>query len=212
MATGGDFETVTGVFSSEEINKNRQLIEKYRILTDGRPGWEQTSKGTVPPPWVEPSSDGLTYQNWKLKAVEDTPGTVTVTVGSISNFGYASSVVDITNSDEEFTPAAGDVLSLKFSDVFPTECTLSMDNEGWPSYPTQYDFDGEEAFTAYYYPLWHFTADGPGQPIAESVYGSRVVSDANFAVIQGIWEGAPTTNGSTVPVLVESFKPLPEFT
>jgi hypothetical protein len=210
MATDSDFQNVTGVFSADEINKNRQLIKKYRILTDGRPGWEQTENGTSPPPWIEPSAGGIQYQNWKLEPVPDSSGEVTLKLGTISNFGYASSSIDATNPDEVFTPGFGDVISLKFSAIFPTEFEVVINNEGWDGYPNQYGFDGEGGFESYHYPIWYFTDIAPGQKIAEGVYGVRVVSDSNFSVIAGIWEGLPTTSGATVPVLVESFKALPE--
>ena len=210
MSTTGEFQDAEGVFSASEINKNRGLIQKYRVLIDGFPGWQQTDKGTVPPPWLA-QEGGIKFKNWLLRPVEDSNGAVTVKAGHVGQWGFYASNIEITNADEEFQPEADDILSLKFTDINPTTCKFSLDSEGWNGYPRAYDFNDENEFVAYHYPLWYFTGVAPGQKVKDGVYGTRVVSDANFALIQGIWEYLPTTNGAVVPALVEGPQQLPEF-
>lgn len=202
----GDFKPYKKGFGWKRFNRLLKLQRKYRVIPN-RPGWEQTPDGIMPPPTPGGGIGGDAPAKWNI--IPGDSDDFTVNVGHIAQWGYCASEVTISNKTASFSPAADDVLSLKFTAVSPTTCELSLNSEGWTDYPTSYSFDVSDNFDEYHYPLWYFTSTEPGTKIADGVYGVRVVGDTDFAVINGIWEVG--TGAEVVPALVEYHAKLPEF-
>ncbi len=206
--TKGDFKPYQKGFGYKRFNRLLKLQEKYMVIPN-RPGWEQTPNGLMPPP--TPIAGSTTAnQYWNLTLSTETPGNVTLNAGTIlQGSNDISEQVTITNISTEQTPAAGDVMVLKFTSTNPTTCTVELEST-WTDHPSRYEVNETPAFVAYREPLWYFTSDSSsGQRIAEDVYAVRVCGDWSFEVIHTLYEESTTSKKFVVPKLIPSHKALP---
>ena len=207
--TKGDFKPYTKGFGYKRFNRLLKLQEKYMVIPN-RPGWEQTPNGLMPPPTPIANSTA-SNQYWNLTISTENPGNVTLNPGTIlKQSNDISGQVTITNISTEQTPAAGQVMVLKFASTTASSCTVELENT-WTDHPSRYEVDETPDFVAYREPLWYFTSDSStGQRIAENVYAVRVCGDWSFELIHTLYQGHTTSKKFVVPKLIPSHKALPE--
>jgi hypothetical protein len=131
---------------------------------------------------------------WSLEIVDASAGTVRVRCGTIiADLADLTTIVDITNDDNVFSPEPGDRIWLKFDDVRPTTAMLEV-GAGWGD-DSPYVRDGSEetlVMVSYNYELWEFAetgliADG-WTPIKSGLCARRVGEISHFKIIHAAFQ------------------------
>lgn len=194
------------------LNQVIEYSRNHGVNPGGRPGWNQTPDGWMPP-HINPSVIGPGLL-WELVIEDSEAAEVSIKCGTIlKDASNLSEIFTITNATSTFTVSAGDKIFLKLTNLESPEITLTK-NATWTDYPSRYEVTGTEAsavFTAYHYPLYYFDDISDESSItiqSEAIYAHRVCENTNFELIYAIYQ-KDSDAALTVPKLIASHGPLP---
>jgi hypothetical protein len=162
-------------FAKKTLNKIIDAVNENWIQCEGRPGWERSRAGVVPPP-ITAGGDTAGLVLWSLTITDAATNTV-----KIVNPGFVkrtnalddSGTVDITAIDSTFTAAVGKFLVLEVEPDLTTELKMISQWTGYPMPIDTVEVSGLWKVEKYYYPLYEFVAppaEGePREPFSVSV-------------------------------------------
>lgn len=151
-------------FAKKTLNRIIDAVNENWIQCEGRPGWERSRSGVVPPP-ITAGGDTAGLVLWTLSVVDpDIPSVKIVNPGLVkrTNALDDSGTVDITAIGDTFTAALGKFLVLEVLPDLTTELKMVSEWDGYPMPIDTVEESGLWIVEKYYYPLYEFVA-----PLAE---------------------------------------------
>jgi len=152
------------------LNLLAQFAKQCGVNPAGRPGWAWSADGWVPP--YAPTSS-ISAGRWDLIAAE-TDGEFTVRLPLIIK-SDADVTDSVTITVTPFVPAVGSWVVITIDDTYAPTVTMV---ETWDSYPSAYEFDGND-FVSSTIRIWKFVApDTAGaEALTPDVWAIRYVDD-----------------------------------
>ena len=169
------------------LNSVVEFAKVHGVNPGGRPGWNQTADGWMPPYLTNSGASGPVF--WDLQVTDSTEGKVKIINPGIvkrTSAYDASGLVSIASIDDEFTAVADSALILKVTADLTT--TLEMVTTDWTGWP--YPHESEETtppglwvMKFYRLILWDFVASSSRPDsikVAEEVFAERRIMPSHL--------------------------------
>ena len=193
---------------AQALNQVVEYARRHGINPGGRPGWNETPDGWMPP-LFRSGADSL-FLTWNLQVTDAGAGKVKLLPGTIvkdvADVTVGLTIADISN---EFTVSDGDYMWLKLEySEGDEEFTATVETgSAWPGYPRGYEITGSEStadWASTSYLLYAFTSvsTATSEAIGNGLFYERLVGDHHLAVIGTNYQSGtdkPTTGFTFIP-------------
>ena len=193
---------------AQALNQVVEYARRHGINPGGRPGWNETPDGWMPPLFRGGSES--VFLTWNLQVADPAAPSVKLLPGTIiKDVANVTEGLDITDVENEFAVSAGDYMWLKLEFDENTEQFIATVETGnsWPGHPRGYEITGtgsaaEWASTSYLLYAFTSTSTATSEAIGNGVFSERLIGDHHLAVIGTNYQSGtdkPTTGFTFIP-------------
>jgi hypothetical protein len=124
---GDELKAVESGFGKKTFNRIFSYLRGTQLLTTGRPGWQKTDQGIVPPPFPSPEQVAAT-ELWGISVADSELASVSLSRPGVLKRTSAldnSGKITITNETAEFTAVVGQFLLIELTPDLTAELKVA---------------------------------------------------------------------------------------